>query len=160
VYPEAQTAEVMALLGRHAGLAGSYQAALEAARADSEADPGNSFAWHNLGTSLDYFETYEAASLAFDEARRIGLPWRMLWYQAGLYSAYYNSGRYRDVIDLASVTQESTLGVDLEESLYWRGLAKHALGDATGAQRDFERALAFNPNFEPARAALAQLGGT
>jgi hypothetical protein len=159
IYPEADSTQVMAVLGQHASAEGSYQAALETAHAETQADPGNAFAWHNLGTNLDYLGDYAGASAAFDEARRIGLPWRMLWYQTGLYSAYYHAGRYQDVLVLANLTLEGAL-VDIEESLYWRARAKHALGDAIGARRDYQRALAFNPNFEPARSALAELEGS
>ena len=51
-------------------------------------------------------------------------PYRMLWYQTGPYFAYYYSGRYQDVIDLANVTFD-TIGEDvLEESFL---LARHGL---------------------------------
>ena len=44
------------------------------------------------------------AASAFDEARRIGLPYRMLWYQFGPFEAYLRVGRYQDVIDRTADT--------------------------------------------------------
>jgi tetratricopeptide (TPR) repeat protein len=157
VFPRERSAEVRVLLGDHAEMDSSYQAALETAQAETQNEPNNAFAWHNLGANLEYFGDHAAASAAFDQARTLGLPWRMLWYQTALFSAYYNAGRYTDVRTLANLTLESTLGVDIEESLYWRGWSKYALGDTRGAMRDFELALDFNPNYAAAEVALADL---
>ena len=44
---------------------------------------------------------YQAAAQAYDQAREIGLPPRMLWYQHRPYIAYDKVGRYQDVLDLA-----------------------------------------------------------
>jgi tetratricopeptide (TPR) repeat protein len=55
---------------------------------------------------------------------------------------------------------DATLSVvdDLEESYYWRGLARQALGDADGAIADFKAAHEFNANFGAAAEALTLLG--
>ncbi|RPJ23902.1 MAG: tetratricopeptide repeat protein, partial [Chloroflexi bacterium] len=45
----------------------------------------------------------------------------------------------------------------LEETYYWRGLAKAALGDQTGAIEDLNRALTLNPNSTPAREELQRI---
>lgn len=81
----------------------------------------------------------------------------MLWYQTGPYFAYYYSGRYQDVIDLANATF-NTIGDDvLEESWYWRGMGKLALGDTPGAISDFQESVRLHPNFVPAVFQLSQL---
>ncbi len=54
-------------------------------------------------------------------------PWRMLWYQTGPYFAYYYTGRYQDVINLATQTLDAMSEPILEESYYWRGRAYLAL---------------------------------
>ncbi|MBE0411589.1 MAG: hypothetical protein IBX69_17830, partial [Anaerolineales bacterium] len=84
-------------------------------------------------------------------------PWRMMWYQDGPYIAYYHTGRYQDVIDLANTTLPMGDGT-LEESLYWRGMAKEALGDLNSAIADFRFAFTINPNSTPARQELQRLG--
>ncbi len=87
-------------------------------------------------------------------------PWRMMWYQTGPYWAYFYSGRYQDVIQLANTTLDPTfLGVNtLEESLYWRGLAEHALGNTAQAVADVQRSVYYNKNFQAGIGMLNQWG--
>ena len=120
----------------------------------------------NLGTSLVMLEDYQAAAKAYDDAFAYypsvptdKRPWRMLWYQDGPYLAYYHTGRYQDVIDLANTTLPMGDGT-LEESLYWRGMAKEALGDVSAAISDFRLAYTINPNSTPARQELERLGAS
>ena len=84
-------------------------------------------------------------------------PWRLLWYQDGPYAAYYHTGRYQDVINLANTTLFSVDKPVLEETYYWRGMTKAALGDRQGALEDLQRAYTLNPNSTPAGQALQQL---
>lgn len=146
----------MALLGTDADEATHRQRALDTALAETERDPQNAFAWFNLGSNLNYFDRYGEAAQAFDKARQIGLPWRMLVYQFGPYRAYFNIRRYQDVIDLADAVLKAR--PDLEESFFWRGWARYMLEDKDGAIADFRSALEVNPGFEDARAALGSSG--
>ncbi len=84
----------------------------------------------------------------------------MMWYQTGPYWAYYYSGRYQDVINLANLTLDpSLLGVNtLEESLYWRGLAEYAIGQTSQGIGDVQRAVYYNKNFQAALAKLQEWG--
>lgn len=132
-----------------------WQNALARSQTEATNEPENAFYWFNVGTAYTNLGQYDRAAAAYDQARSIGLPWRMLWYQFGPYEAYYQMHRYEDVLTLTNATLEA---YDyFEEALYYRGLAEQALGDAAAARRDFERAIAFNPNFTPASEALAQL---
>lgn len=112
-------------------------------------------------------QDYAGVALACDEAFAIypdipeeDRPWRMMWYQAGPYWAYYYSGRYQDVINLATTTLDTMSEPVLEESYYWRALAREALGDLKGAVKDLQSALKVHPGFEPALIKLMQLGIT
>lgn len=129
--------------------------ALAHSQQEAAAQPENGFYWFNLGTAYVNLGQYSLAADAYDQARSLGLPWRMLWYQFGPYEAYYQVGRYEDMITLAN----ATLNVYeyFEETLYYRGLAHLALGNVAAAQRDLSKAVAFNPNFTPAVEALARL---
>jgi tetratricopeptide (TPR) repeat protein len=82
-----------------------------------------------------------------------------LWYQDGPYVAYYYTGRYQDVIDLAHTTLINVDKPVLEETYYWRGVAKEALGDRNGAIEDLQRAFDLNPNSTPAGSELLRLQG-
>ncbi|MGB1253249.1 MAG: C39 family peptidase [Candidatus Promineifilaceae bacterium] len=116
--------------------------------------PAHFYALFNLGTTLTAQEKYAEAATAFDRAFAAyaqlpteSRPWRMLWYQFKPYTAYYETGRYQDVINLANTTLSTLSEPMLEESLYWRGLARKALGDAAGAQADLDQVQRLNPNF-------------
>lgn len=63
-------------------------------------------------------------------------------------------GRYDEVILLADTTLKER--PYFEEAYYYRGLALAALGDGETARENWQRAVAFNPNFIPAVQALAE----
>lgn len=132
-----------------------WQNALDTVQKETAADPDNAFFWFNLGTIYQAMDQNEKAATAFDQARAIGLPWRMLWYQFGPYETYYKASRYEDVILLADVTLEDR--PYFEESYYYKGLALAAMGDVTGARKNLESAVNFNPNFTLAAEALETL---
>ena len=113
------------------------------------------FSWFNIGSSLTSLGRHTEAAPAYDQARKAGLPYRMLWYQFGPYESYYAVGRYQDVIVLTDATLATA--ANLEESYYWRGMARLALGDRAGAMADFEAALHYHPGWLPASNALAGL---
>jgi tetratricopeptide (TPR) repeat protein len=144
---------------------------LTAVRADEEtrANPENPYAWFNLGVAMTRMgsltgeaQYYQAGAQAFDTARQIGLPPRMLWYQFEAYLAYFKIGRNDDVLSLADATLETQGGRNVEETFWYRGHALHALGDLGGARTAYETALQVNPNFGPAQISLdyvISLGG-
>jgi hypothetical protein len=156
VFPAEKRTEVLRLLGDDEQPDSNRYRAVLRSRAATEADAENAFAWFAYGSNLNYFNRHREAAVAFDQAREIGLPWRMLFYQFGPYIAYFNVGRYQDVIDLATATLQARPA--LEESYVWRGWARHMLGDKVGARTDFRDALGVNPNFADAFVALEAVG--
>lgn len=167
VYPPEREAEVMALLGPHADLETNRRLTAEKASAEIFALSGREqfFAWFNRGTSLVALQDYAGAAAAYDEAFRLYAtldpevrPWRIMWYQTGPYWAYYYTGRYYDVINLATQTLSAMSEPVLEESYYWRGLAREALGDLDGAIADWRTALQHHPGWEVALAQLERVG--
>ena len=155
LYPAERAATVRALLGKDLDDAGMWQRSLERAREHLSAHPDNAFAWFTLGTNLLHNALPAEAAEAYDRARLIGLPFRMLWYQFGPLQAYYEVGRYEEVVALADATLKWTS--DVEELHYWRGRALLALGDAPGGRAALETALAKRPGYPEAAAALAAL---
>lgn len=155
VYPPAQEASVRAIIGEDMDDAGMYTRAASHARADSESNSKDAFAQFNLGMSLNGLQRYAEAAAAFDKARTIGLPWRMMWYQFGPYEAYLQTGRYSEVIALADAMLK-TADV-LEESHYYKGLALQALGRTAEARKEFQAAVSYNKNYADAQRVLAQL---
>lgn len=154
-YPADRAALVYAMIGSAMVDQTMFEQALDMAQTEARNNPGNAYAWFNLGTNYARLGQAELAAGAFDEARRIGLPYRMLWYQFDIFETYLAVGRYQDVIDLSSTILQATGG--LEELYYYRGLARQALGQVEAAAEDFRAALAYNPNFTRAAEALATL---
>jgi tetratricopeptide (TPR) repeat protein len=166
IYQPGQADQMAALLGPDADDETMYLRAVETAQMEAgnpspecvayeECDDAEAFAWFNVGSSLNSLGRHQEAAAAYDQARLLGLPWRMLWYQFGPYEVYYAVGRYDDVITLATTTLNVV--ANLEESHYWRGLAYLAQGDSGRARADFEAAVHYNPNFIPAKVALESL---
>lgn len=154
VYPPERAETVAAIIGEDMDETVMYERLLIEAQADLEVNPGDAIAHFNQGEALTHLGRFEEAVAAFDQARQLGLHWRRLWYQFTPFEAYYAVGRYQDVLDLTQATIRGAGG--LEEAYYYHGLALQASGQ-TGAAEDFEAALAYNPNFEAAAEALAEL---
>lgn len=155
LYRPEQAGLVAEIIGEEMDDAVMWQNALAEVRGETAVHPDNAFFWFNLGTIYNALGQYEEAATAFDQARSIGLPWRMLWYQFGPYEAYYQVGRYEDVILLADTTLKDR--PYFEESYYYKGLALAALGDSNAARDNLEKAVKFNPNYEPAAIALTEI---
>lgn len=155
IYQQQDEGKVSSLLGN---LADERQAAEEAfvvAQQEATQNRQDAFAWFNMGTSLVILERYQEAASAFDRARQLNLPWRILWYQFGLFQAYYEMGRYDDIL---SLTQSNLINAqELEESYYWQGRAYAALGRTGEAATAFRTALIHNPLYADAQQALDAL---
>lgn len=152
VWSEEQDALVQALLGERWDEKRMHELALAAARAETEIDPNDKFAWFNIGTNLLALGDPAGATTAYDKADSLKLPWRMLWYQHGIYEAHFLAGNHEQVLKLANRSLKAT--GDLEESYYWRGRAQLALGHKAEARRDFGIAAKLNPNYAAAVEAL------
>jgi tetratricopeptide (TPR) repeat protein len=159
IFPPERAAEVHAILGPNSDPQQNFRSAAEFASAEASSLTGREqfFAWFNRGSSLVYLQDYVGAAQAYDTAFALYAtlpererPWRLLWYLDGPYAAYYYTGRYQDVINLAHTTLINVDKPVLEETYYWRGMAKSALGDRAGAIEDLNRAFTLNPNSTPA----------
>ncbi len=166
VYPPARDGEVRTLLGQFQDPLAAWHAAARRAETETQTLTGRDavFAWFNLGESHVALGHYAQAAQAFDQAftRLAALPpeqrpWRWMWYHEGPYRAYYEVGRYDDVLRLATTTLQAMSEPVLEEAFYWRGRAYAALGDANAARADFQRALRAHPGYPPAQDALQAL---
>jgi hypothetical protein len=166
VFPPERSAEENSILGPDADPQANFRAAAELASTEAGTLSGREqfFAWFNIGSNLVYLQDYATAAQAYDNAFNLYAtipdkerPWRLLWYQDGPYAAYYYTGRYQDVINLAHTTLINVDKPVLEETYYWRGMTKEALGDRDGGIEDLQRAYAINPNSTPAGDELRRL---
>jgi tetratricopeptide (TPR) repeat protein len=141
-----------------------WELTAQTAQREVEQDSENAFAWFNLGTSLTRLGEltgsagyYENGAAAFDQARSIGLPPRMLWYEFRPYLAYMKVGRYDDMIALADAVLETQGGRNVEETYLYQGHALLFQGDVAGASAAYQRAIELNENFYPAEIALQSI---
>jgi tetratricopeptide (TPR) repeat protein len=170
VYPPEREQDILDILGLWQDETWVSERALEKAQAEEAQLEGNDqfFAIFNQGTNLVNLQRYAEAATTFDRAfalyaelgqEETQRPYRIMWYQTSPYWAYFYSGRYQDVINLADTTLNETISEPtLEESLYWRAMAEYAAGDYTSAFADMREAVRLNPNFSPGIFYLEQWG--
>jgi tetratricopeptide (TPR) repeat protein len=152
VYPPEKEQTVKSILGPHWDVDYNRQHALQVAQEDTERNPDDAYAWFNLGTNLVYFERYHEAAGAYDQARRLGLPQRMLRYQFGPFFSYFHTRRMDDLKALTDYALQIT--PNAEEALLWQGWMMFRNGDKNGAVANFRQALVENPFYEDARYAI------
>jgi len=163
LYTPNREAELLALLGRDADVWQNQYDALQRAVAQANSNQQDAFAWFNIGSSMVALGQYENAVEAFNQARAIGLPWRLAWYRFDHLEAYYKAGLHDVVLAIAQANLNDGGGQYVEETYYYGGLARLGKGEIDRAISNFDEAIRFNPHFLPARqareAALAQRGG-
>jgi hypothetical protein len=172
LYPPEKEQEVLDLLGEDADETQNFKNAYLKASELVYQETGMDlfFDWYNIGTNLVRLQDFNGAAQAYDEAFAVynklpkelnKRPYRILWYQTGPYFAYYYAGRYWDVINYATENSIKLVRDNepaLEESFYWRGMARQALGDLQGAIEDQRQALIYHTGFPPSIQALQSLG--
>ena len=167
IYPPEREAEALAVLGSQADITSNYQYAAQKASQEIASLTGRDqyFATFNLGSSLVGLQDYSGAAAAYDRAFSLyptipegKRPWRMLWYQFGPYLAYYRTGRYQDMINLANTTLGTMNNPVLEEAYYWAGMARETIGETDRAIENLKIAVDLNPNYVAAKEELKKLG--
>ena len=170
VYPQERSTALMSILGDLQDENRGYQIALERASEDIANETGVQvfFAWYNRGSSLVKLQDYSGAAQAFDSAFQAlaampegNIPkkvMRIVWYETSPYFAYYYTARYTDVINLATQVMKIANVPYLEESYYWRALARFAVGQNEDASADLCKSLEYHPDFAPSLAAMNSFG--
>lgn len=156
VFPAEDRSKVEAIIGPEMDDTNMYNNAIRTAQGELAVNPNDAFGWFNIGSSLTALGDYMNAAQAFDQARSIGVPWRMLWYQFGPYEAYLHMQRYEDVLLLGEVILADN--PYSEEAYYYRGLAYRGRGENEYARNQFRLALRNNSNYTAAQQALEALG--
>ncbi len=155
LYPPSRELDLRGALGSYVDPAYANEIALEVARAEIGQNYEDKWAWFNAGTAYVAMQQYEDAAIAYDQAFRLTLPFRMLWYQFGPFEAYYHVGRYDDVLAYVNSAMGTTKYV--EEFFYYQGLVYAARGQMDASLSAFDQAIRFNPNFFPASDAKVQV---
>ncbi len=152
IYLPEDEAELQELLGDDWSEETNRQNALQASQRATQANPEDAFAWFNLGSNLLYFEEYSESANAYDVARSLGLPQRMMRYQFGPFIASFQDHRTEDLLTLTEYALQRT--PNSEEALLWHGWALYRQGDFDEAIIDWEGALHHRPAYLDAEYAL------
>jgi hypothetical protein len=152
VFRPEQADQVRTLMGADANVTVNRENTLADTQKETQINPQNAFAWFNVGSNLVALEKYNEAAQAYDKARSIGLPLRMLRYQFGPFIAYFHAGRIDDLMTLTkyalSITRVS------EEAMLYRGYAFYRTGDKTAALTYFRNSLDMHPGYKDALYAI------
>lgn len=168
IYPASEEEKIISLLGADYDPLENLNRSLQNTEAEIPqlAERDLFFAWFNHGALLQKMGDAQAAAASFDLAfaqydtlTEDQRPWRVLWYRVEPYQAYYETGRYQSVIDLANATLSMLSKRGLEETHFWRGLAYEALGQNEKAIFDYEIALQLRPTYAEAQQALLRVQG-
>ncbi|MDX2160251.1 MAG: C39 family peptidase [bacterium] len=146
LYERERETQVQQILGERATPEGAAEIALQTAQQEARANPRNMYAWFNLGSSFTRLGRYDEAARAFDRARSMGLPFRMMWYQFGPFESYFNVGRYDEVRVLVDSTLATTPYV--EEIYYWQGRVFEQTGDEASARAAYQTAVRLNTRYQ------------
>jgi hypothetical protein len=165
IYPIEREAEVAYLMGEIWALPRSLDRAHNIALAEMRANPQNVFAHFNLGATYTALGQYDLAAEEFDLAFEIsknvpideGIPFRIFWYQFSIFEAYYQTGRYNEVIDNARRALQNMGGNATEELYYWLALGYAGRGQIDRAREELQKAIDFNPGYDPAIKALSEI---
>ena len=169
IFPNDRAQEVYDILGAQIDSAYNLRYAYDQVQANlfNNADAELFFAWYSRGSLMVELQDWWGAAESFDEAFKVyatlpekDRPWRMLWYQTGPFFAYYNMGRYWDVLNLAEQTLTEAKEDALPESWVWKGRAEVMLGFRDDAIASFTRALYWHPGWWVAEDELTALGVT
>ena len=90
----AQTDRVAVLLGRDWSQKSNLERLGARAQARVQVAPNDAFAWWGLGVSRLLRGLPKAASEAFDQSLRAGLPAKHLWYQHDAFTAWNRAGAF------------------------------------------------------------------
>ncbi len=152
VYLPEDESELQILLGDDWDEETNRLNAQQASLSATTSNPEDAFAWFNLGSNLLYFEEYADSANAYDMARSLGLPQRMMRYQFGPFISSFQDHRTEDLLTLTKYAIERT--PTSEEALLWRGWGLYQQGDAEEAIATWERALKHRPDYFDAEYAL------
>lgn len=153
VYREPKEAVVKAILGEEIDMEVAYWRAINRAQEEIEKDSANVWPAFNLVNSYYHVGQFEKCVTEFGKIES-RLSRRALWYQIEPILAYQKLGNYDRALEIIDrVLANDNLA--FSELYQIRGEIYLDQGNQEAARREFELALKYNHNFQPAKKALA-----
>ncbi len=155
VYPPEKQEVVEAILGEDLDAATAYRKSIQRAEKELTENPQAFYPHFNIATANYYLGEYQQAIDHYEKALP-NLPARMLWYQLEPIQAYQKLGE--DDVVFRLTDRILTNGNRAYSELYqMRGEIYRKQGNTDAAREEFEKAVYYNKNFQPAKDALIHL---
>ena len=155
VYTQEQKDLVSAIIGEEMDENVAWGNALTKAKKELELDPENVYPYFNMSTSYYHLGNFNKSVEEFEQVES-QIPRRMLWYQIEPIQAYKELGNYARVFQITDNILAN--GNRAFSELYQlRGEINIAQGKKEKAREQFELAILYNQNFEPAKLSLESL---
>ena len=155
VYTPDQKDLVEALLGDELDETLAWQNSLTRAQKEAELDTENVHPWYNQSMAYYHLGDYQKSIDVFEKVES-RLPRRMLWYEIEPILSYQKLGKYDRVFQITDKVLNG--GNRAYSELYQiRGEIYLAQGNKDAARKEFELAVQYNKNFQPAQESLKSL---
>lgn len=155
VYSNEQKSLVEAIIGEELSEIVTWQNSLIRSQKESELDPENVYPIFNISAAFYHLGEYQKSVGAFEKVEK-RLPKRMLWYQIEPILSYQRLEDYNRVFQITDNVLNN--GNRAYSELYQiRGEIYLSQGNSQSAKQQFELALQYNKNFEPAKSSLKNL---
>lgn len=155
VYPKDKADVVATILGDQMNEKTAYADSIIRAEKELRENPSEFYPLFNIATASYYLGDYQK-SVEYYEKALPNLPARMLWYQIEPILAYQKTNADDTVFRLTDTIL--TTGNQAYSELYQiRGEIYQKQGNTEAARSEFEKAIMYNVNFEPAKVSLQSL---
>lgn len=155
VYSDEQSVLVDTLLGQEKDETVAWKNAQTRAEKEKNLDTENVYPPFNLSTSYYHLGEYQKSVKEFEEVEA-DLPKRMLWYQIEPILSYYELTEYDRVFAISEKILNN--GNRAFSELYQlRGEIYLEKKEEEKARQEFEKAIQYNENYQPAKDALNAL---
>lgn len=145
VYKKDMEPILKAIVGNNSDAKTMYQNAVVKNRQTLDQNSNDMYAWFNLGTSYYGLEDYKNAKIAFEKARAIGWPRRMLWYQIQPVQTYNKLGEFDKALILAN--EGLLYNGKFNELLLEKAIALKGLGRISEAREVINQAILYAPDY-------------
>jgi tetratricopeptide (TPR) repeat protein len=155
VVPKNKKALVEQILGEETNERRAWENAKARAQAELAKDPDDLVIHYNLIIAHHYLGEHEETVREFEKIGN-SLSRRVLWYQPEPIASYYELGNYDRVLALTDgIINDNNKSVS--ELYLMRGRIFESRGDTAAARAEYEKAIFYHKNYQPAKDALAAL---
>lgn len=156
VYPQEKQAIVDAILGEEIDSETAYKQSIIRAEKELSENPSAVYPVFNIASASYYLGKYDEAVTTYEKVAD-RLPSRMLWYQIEPIQAYQKTGNDAAVFSLTDRILNNG-NMAYSELYQIRGEIYQKQGNLERARAEFEKAVYYNQNYQPAKDALKNLG--